>query len=255
MGLGVPLRHPTTSPADGASEPRRLRLALMGGFGLAQQDAEVVVPLSAQRLLAFLALHPHPVLRVHVAGSLWPDSTQAGSAASLRSALWRLRRPGLPVVCATSRHLGLADGVAVDAREVVAAVHRLTDRSAPCRAEDFDPAALTGQLLPDWTADDWVLIERERLRQLCLHGLEALCERLLALGRHAEAVEAGLAAVHGEPLRESAHRVLISVHLAQGNHCEALREYRWYRRLLWDELGIAPSPLIIQLVAGLQPAG
>ncbi|MGH8932083.1 MAG: AfsR/SARP family transcriptional regulator [Egibacteraceae bacterium] len=142
----------------------------------------------------------------------------------------------------------------MDAHEIEATVRRLTDQSAACREEDLDPAPLTEQLLPHWVADDWVLLERERLRQLCLHGLEALCERLLAFGRHAEAVEAGLAAVHGEPLRESAHRMLISAHLAQGNRCEALREYLGYRRLLWDELGIEPSPLITQLVQGLRPA-
>src|SRR6266702_3475376 len=90
-------------------------------------------------------------------------------------------------------------------------------------SEDLDPAPLTGELLPDWNADDWILVERERLRQLSLHGLDAICTRLLALHRYCEAVEAGLAAVRSEPLRESAHRMLIAVHLAEGNYNEALR--------------------------------
>ena len=240
--------------ADRTGEPEQLRLILMGGFALLHQGTKVALPLSAQRLLAFLAFHQHPTLRVHVASSLWPDNPLACSAASLRSALWRLRRPGLPVVFATSTHLSLADGLVVDAREVVATVRRLTDQSTACRAEDLDPMPLTEHLLPDWVADDWVMLERERVRQLCLHGLEALCERLLALGRHAEAVDAGLAAVHSEPLRESAYRMLISAHLAQGNRYEALREYQRYRRLLQEELGIEPSPLITRLVQGVRPA-
>jgi len=252
MGRDEALRWPLAEAGDGTGEPEPLRLTLMGGFGLLQQETEVALPLSAQRLLAFLAFHQHPALRVRVAGRLWPDSTQACSAASLRSALWRLRRPGLPVIVATSTHLRLTDRLVVDAWEIVATVRRLTERSAPCRAEDLDPAPLTERLLPDWAADDWVLLERERMRQLCLHGLEALCERFLALGRYAEAIEAGLAAVHFEPLRESAYRVLISVHLAQGNRCEALRAYRSYRRLLRKELGIEPSPLIMQMMQGLQ---
>lgn len=87
-----------------------------------------------------------------------------------------------------------------------------------------------------------MIVERERLRQLCLHSLEALSERLLELGRYGDAMEAGLNAVRAEPLRESAHRAVISVHLREGNFGEALRQYRRYERLLWEELGVS-SPL------------
>lgn len=255
MDRHAPVRRWTVHPeaaAETSYEDGMARLVLIGGFTLICGDEVIALPLGAQRLLAFLALHRNPLLRSYVAGTLWPDSTGARSSACLRSALWRLRRPGLPVLCATSEHLHLADGLAVDAREVAATVRRLMDPSAPCSPNDLDPAPLTGELLPDWTADDWILVERERLRQLCLHGLEAMCERLLAFRRYGEAIEAGLAAVRGEPLRESAHRVLISVHLAEGNHSEALRQYRWYERILHEELGLAPSPQIGQLVSDLQ---
>jgi DNA-binding SARP family transcriptional activator len=228
-----------------------LGVKLLGGFALLDRGQGVVLPLGAQRLLAFLAIHPTPLKRAYVAGSLWPDTNEVRAAASLRSALWRLRRTALPLVCAVCGHLYLTDGVVIDAREVVARVRRLMDWSIACAEEDLDPLPLMGELLPDWSADGWVLLERERMRQLCLHGLEALCDRLLALGRHGEAVEAGLAAVRGEPLRESAHRAVISVHLAEGNHWEALRQFRWYQRVLRDELGIEPSSRITQLVSAL----
>src|SRR5262249_3418614 len=96
---------------------------------------------------------------------------------------------------------------------------------------------LDAELLPDWY-DDWVLLERERLRELRLHALEALALRLAALGRFAEAVEAGLAAVRSEPLRESAHRVLIRLHLAEGNRHRALCQYREYTRLMRLDLNL-----------------
>jgi DNA-binding SARP family transcriptional activator len=233
-------------------EPATSRLVLIGEFSLTWHGETVALPPGAQRLLAFLALHRQPLQRSYVAGTLWPDSTGVRSSACLRSALWRLRRPGPPILGATSAHLRLADGLAVDTREVMATVRRLIDPAAPCAASDLDPAPLTGELLPDWDSDDWILVERERLRQLCLHGLEAMCARLLAFRRYGEAIEAGLAAVRTEPLRESAHRVLISVHLAEGNHAEALRQYRWYERILNEELGLAPSPQIGRLVSELR---
>jgi DNA-binding SARP family transcriptional activator len=45
--------------------------------------------------------------------------------------------------------------------------------------------------------------------------------------------------------------VVIEVHLAEGNHAEALRQYQGYRHRLREELGLAPSPVIRALVAPL----
>ena len=234
-----------------ASSPR---LTLLGGLTLTYEGAELTLPFSAQRLIAFLAVQPRAFLRSRVASCLWPDSSEVRASASLRSALWRLQRPGVPLVLSTASHLRLAEGVGVDTREVVDRARRLMNRSLPCPQQDLAPAPLMGEFLPDWSGDEWVLVERERLRQLCLHALESLCERLQDLGRHGEAIEAALAAVRGEPLRESARRVLIAVHLEEGNLSEALREYGSYERLLHDELGIEPSPLITGLVRDLQSA-
>ena len=102
-------------------------------------------------------------------------------------------------------------------------------------------------------ADDWALIERERCRQLRLNALEELCACLTTDGRTREAVVAGVAAVAGEPLRESAHDVLIRAHLAAGNAGEALREFRLYRALLRDALGLSPSPRLGALVGQMRP--
>jgi tetratricopeptide (TPR) repeat protein len=77
---------------------------------------------------------------------------------------------------------------------------------------------------------------------------QALAAARLAAGRLGQALEAALAAVWGEPLRESAHRVLIKVHLAEGNYGEAMRQYRLYREQLNSELGLDPSPQIQALV-------
>jgi DNA-binding SARP family transcriptional activator len=93
-----------------------------------------------------------------------------------------------------------------------------------------------------------VLPERERLRQLRMHALEALADKLAAVGRLGEAIQAAYAAVHEEPLRESAHRVVVRVHLAQGNVAEARRAYDSFRDMLADTLGIAPTPHMTRLL-------
>ncbi len=67
-------------------------------------------------------------------------------------------------------------------------------------------------------------------------------------------MEAALAAIASEPLRESSHRALIAVHLAQGNQSEAIRQYRSYRRLIREELDLEPSPQMDELMGALRPA-
>jgi DNA-binding SARP family transcriptional activator len=91
-------------------------------------------------------------------------------------------------------------------------------------------------------------VERERYRHLRLHALERLCERLTDAGRFERAVEVGQLAVAGDALRETAHRVLIRAHVAEGNRGAALRQYRTYVRLLREELDAEPSPSITGLV-------
>jgi DNA-binding SARP family transcriptional activator len=93
-----------------------------------------------------------------------------------------------------------------------------------------------------------VLLERERLRQLRLHALDALAESLIRQGKPALALEAAWASVRAEPLRESAHRAVVSAHLGEGNVSEAVRHYRAFRRLLHEELGVEPSPRFARML-------
>jgi DNA-binding SARP family transcriptional activator len=114
---------------------------------------------------------------------------------------------------------------------------------------DLPPSLLLGphELLPGWY-DEWVQVERERLRQLYLHTVEGIAASCLAAGRHGDALEAALAAVRADPLRESPYRLAIEVHLAEANVAEALSTYQRHRRLLARELGVAPSPQIRRLL-------
>jgi DNA-binding SARP family transcriptional activator len=223
-------------------------LGLLKGFELRQGTKQIRLPLSAQRLLAFLALHDKPLQRLYVAGTLWLESSQEAANASLRTALWRLRRPGSALVEATPTELSLAERVVVDLRETAETAKRVLAHDG--QSSDLGKLCVAGDLLPDWY-DDWLTIERERFRQLRLHALESLAEDLADGGQFAAAAEAALAAIAAEPLRESAHRALVRLHLAEGNLGEAIRQYTVYENLLRDELGLEPSPSMQNLVRSL----
>jgi DNA-binding SARP family transcriptional activator len=223
---------------------------LLGGFALRIDGQMVALPMAAQRLLAFLALDERPLLRAYVAGSLWPESEERHAAGSLRSALFKLRRSAPALVELKSGHIELSHEMSVDVRDAIALCHRLLDH-APFVPDDADIVRLSLDLLPDWT-DDWLGMEREHFRQLRLHALEELSERLTLQGRFPQAIESGIAAVAAEPLRESAHRALIKAHAAEGNRGEAARDYHYFRHLLQDELGVEPSGAMEDLVRGLR---
>lgn len=226
------------------------QLTLLGGFELRLQGTVVELPHSAERLIGFLALHRRELMRVFVAGSLWTDASESQANSSLRSVLWRLGAR-IPVVRATSTHVSLAPWVEVDVARTTALVRRLQDDDAPPHPDDLLVLSDTGELLPDWY-DEWLIVERERIRQRRLHSLEAACVRLTAAGRHGEAIEAGLAAVAVEPLRESGHAVVIQAHLAEGNLVEASRQYEQLRDLLREHLGTQPSRRVRMLLRDAQ---
>jgi DNA-binding SARP family transcriptional activator len=111
-----------------------------------------------------------------------------------------------------------------------------------------EPEVSGGELLPGWY-DDWVSVERERTHQLRLHVLEALARELAERGAYAHALQAALKAIELDPLRETARRAVINVHLAQGNTADALREYQRFRDLLQEELGVGPTRYMSELIA------
>src|SRR5438045_5931805 len=96
---------------------RAVRLALLNAFELVCDGDPVTLPLSAQRLLAFVALKRRPVQRLHAAGSLWSNTSDRRAGASLRSALWRLHHSGHCLVEADGQRLRLSSCVRVDLHE------------------------------------------------------------------------------------------------------------------------------------------
>lgn len=229
------------------------RLNLLGEFRLELDGQPHHVPASARRLLAHLAVvhRGRRADRASLAESMRPDSDPARATSTLRSVLWRLpRERGRALVLADAAEVWVNPELEVDLWKAEAQAQLLCAASDPPVVELGDLSLLEHDLLPSWH-DTWLSVERESFRQRRLHALERGADLLCRVGRYHDALSAGLDAVASEPLRESAHRRVIQVHLAEDNHAEALRHYDGYRRLLADELGLAPSPSMRRLVGPL----
>jgi DNA-binding SARP family transcriptional activator len=236
-----------STPSSEATAERKT-LCLLGGPYVLRGGRRYSVPEGSKRLLAFVALHGGRVDRRHAAGTLWPCGTDERAAGNLRSALWRLKGVGIDMLEADKFVLSLRHDAITDVHALCDWAARVIEGNttpADLRILSWDPEA--ADILPGWY-DDWVICERERIRQRLLHGLEAVSRALVAIGRTGDAVEAAMNAVRCEPLRESAQQTLIEAHLAEGNYVEALRAFRAYTRLARQELGIEPSPSLAAFV-------
>ncbi|MEA5456307.1 BTAD domain-containing putative transcriptional regulator [Sinomonas sp. JGH33] len=221
-------------------------LRLLGCWQLLRNGTTVPVGARQQRLIAALALLGQRP-RSFLAGLLWPESTEQQASGSLRATVFKLRHqlPGL--LGDAAEPVSLAPTVVVDvdglrrSAEAARAGHPLSAR----QAERFYSA----ELLPGWY-EDWVIFEQERLRELRIAALEAVAQRCLAEDDPHAAIAAAMHAAAIEPLRESAHALVIRGQLRAGNAAGAHRTLEDFRRRLRDEMGLSPSRRLEAAIGG-----
>jgi DNA-binding SARP family transcriptional activator len=241
--------HP---PVNAAISDVPLLVRLLDGFRLDIGHRVVVLPVHAQRVLAFLALSRlfgTIQRRTALAERLWCGGSHERAQASLRTAIWRIRKADDGLVQADRLHVHLGTRVEVDVERSLGQAGRLLAEDGDLAPADAATAGLTADLLPGWE-EDWLMVERERIHQVRIQALVALSHRQRAMGRFMPALDAAYTAIAAEPLHESAHAALVDVHLAEGNVSQARRHVDQYARLLWDEMRLLPSKALVARVGG-----
>ena len=232
---------------------RRSRLRLLGRWQLVVHDDDIELGHREERLTAVLGLTGRSS-RLHVAGILWPESTDARALASLRRAVLQTQKRSPGLLEADRLTVGLGADVEVDVDEVRRAAGATEDAFAPGGAEELLGLLAGEELLPDWY-DDWVVHERESLDQLRVKALERIARHALGAGDLALTVDAAHAASRIDPLLESARELVIRAHLGRGELGSARREFDRYREALHDELDAPPSRTILDLIEPVLAAG
>ncbi len=235
-----------------------------GGFEVLHNGRRLSLPLDVERLIALLSVRPPRSPRSVVASTLWASGNDDRVLGNLRSVLWRLRRKHPELIAADNQAISLAARVVTDVSLVIDRSERLltgeagVERADPTETGDsmmvldsghelLDYRLFVSEFLPGWY-DEWVLVERERYRQICLHSLEAIARCHMAARRFGAAIQVLMSCIALDDLRESPRRQLMFVHLAEGNRSDAIREYDEYRAKLQDGLGLTPSPSMQELL-------
>jgi DNA-binding SARP family transcriptional activator len=224
-----------------------IRLSLLGEFTLAAENHRIDVPLGSQRVIAFVALSHTPPSRGRICDTLWPDTDSSQSAACLRTAIWRASLGGCSVLSSFQDRLALADNVGSDVAATAAIVAKMS-KNPGYVPEPEGQALFCGELLSAWD-EEWLIAPRERIRNQHVHVLERLCAVHAQRGNFDRAIDAGLAAVQADPLRDRAHAELLRAYIADGHRARAVRHFRHYAAMLDAELGIEPDPEVAELVA------
>lgn len=225
-------------------DSERVHVHLLGGLRVEVGGAVIELPTVSSRLVALVSLSaPYPVERTRLAGELWPSYSEKRAASNLRSTMWRLRSAHSGIIEPSGHSVSLSPRAWVDIANPLDVIRQHVAAA---------PSGALPELLSGWY-EDWVVHERERIRQRFLHLVEAESDRERNDGRFAIAIDLAFLAIEIEPLRETAHRLLIEAHLQEGNPCEALRSYERYAELVRRELGVDPSDTLRRLAFAAVP--
>ncbi len=213
-----------------------LRVRLLGALEVELNGTVIAAP-ATQRpwaVFAYVALAGRPVTRAELANTFWPDVLDKSSRASLRSALWTLRRQIGDELLVDGDRVRLKDEAWIDVNEL----------------ERLDPdealALCRGDLL-DGLEDEWAIQARDRHRERVIELLEEGAQA----AELPEAIRLTRLQSEHDRFDEQVHRRLIERQAAAGHRAGAIRTYRAFAERLRRELGVAPSASIRELVAGL----
>src|SRR5215470_2108727 len=193
-----------------------LHIRLLGDFSLIYADRQVtsINTMRLQSLLVYLVLHCGvPQQRQHLAFLFWPDTTEAQARNNLRQLLHQLRQafPAVEHFLSTDTHTVHWHPVTpfhldvAEFEEVLTLVDAATlpdDQRALQSALERADSLYRGELLPG-CYDEWILPERDRLRQRHLQALEQLLRLFEARGDTVTAIQYAQRLLGLDPLSEA----------------------------------------------------
>lgn len=222
------------------------RLRILGSFEL-HDGAGTPIRLptrKAEALLAYLALASgRAPARDTLTALLWGDASEQNARASLRQTLSLLGKAlGNNAIEAQGRSISLAEGaLEIDAVELDRCSTGAAPEAMQRAAELYRGDLLAGLAINEIAFEDWLLPERERLRDRAIDVLARLVALHNERGESEQAIQAALRLLAIDPLEEITHRTLMRLYADQGRRAAALRQYQVCVDVLQREFGAAPD--------------
>lgn len=208
-------------------------------------------------LLCFLLATRQFHSRERLAAFFWPDVPEKNALASLRTALYELRRAfgeeASSFLVVERGRVGIEPSADVELD--LARLETIGDCGHEASLESLEAATavwrgpfLDGISVPDaYDFDDWVFLERERLHQLYISALCRVAEQHAESKHFERAIDAARRVLAVDPLREEIHRALMRYLALDGQRAAALAHFRTCEARLRAELDVEPLASTRQL--------
>lgn len=230
---------------------------LLGTLAIEKDDGQLSPVMKYKKgsaLIAYLIVNGRNQSREVVADLLWDASSTNQSLRNLRAILFKIQ-PLIPELVVSRKQISFrtSEDIEIDYDALQATLN-----SEDLSVLDSGLALYKGDLLGDFYLDDsnrfneWLLLERERLRREVWDGYR----RLLSAYTEQEAWKSGIATALRwlalDDADEEILRHLMQLLATNGQVAAALQEFQSGRQRLWDELGVEPEPATVELATRLE---
>jgi WD40 repeat protein/class 3 adenylate cyclase len=231
-----------------------LQIRLLGQFDVRLDGKRVLLPSrSGQSLLAYFALTAGTAQRREkLAGMFWPDTSEETARKNLRQELWRIRK-AICVQGSEGNDYLLAEDFTITFNphaDYWLDVSHFEKSGPDVESLTASLALYQGELLPGFY-DEWVLLERERVRSVFDSKMELLLAQLIAAERWTAAQEQAERWLTLGSSLEPAYRALMLTYGARGDMAKVSALYQQCLTALDEQLGLEPSPETRALYDGL----
>jgi serine/threonine protein kinase/WD40 repeat protein len=233
----------------------RLHFTVLRGGVAVQRDGDDLAlggPQQRRLLAALLAAEGSPVSADRLTDTIWPDGAMPdGARRTVMSYVSRLRSTigGEYVVTGANGYQLVLGDAGYDAAEFEARLGVARDASGAAAVAAYDHALQlwSGRAFGDDRSEWWLAPVATRLEELRLVAHQERCERLIEIGRHADAVADLQGLIADQPLREQFVALEMRALYLGGRQAEALRTYRSFADYLAEETGLDPSDMLVDL--------
>ncbi len=219
-----------------------LQISLFGTLRLEKNGEIFRLPAStdARHLLTYLLLNRQKKhSRTVLLGIFWAESPETRARKALSQAIWYIRRDFPELLETNHESITISSSIPiwVDIEEFK---YLITDTSKTSQNLEQAVELYRGNLL-EGLYEEWLLLEREHLRELYLQTLEQVIQHKKAEAKYQEALDLSLKLAESDSLRESAHREIMRLYYLLERPKAALRQYKICQELLENELGLEPE--------------
>lgn len=238
----------------------RIEIRAFGGLEISRAGKSITgfESRKAAALLLYMAAIQRPLAREVLGELFWPNRTRAQILNRLGVVVFNLRKVIDPDIFEHESRDSLALNPDIP---IWLDVHAFEQelRAALPSLDDCDPAGLQraldlyrGDFLEGFSVDEqdfdnWTLLERERLRFGVIQALDHLVDEHARQGDTRAGLDCITRLIQIDSLREKTYRQAMQLLAQTGQRVAALAQYETCKRLLWDELGVAPSQETIDL--------